>query len=87
MANENDLSPNPLRTDELDRFDERGKRKAPQTMRAAILLLLSIVLHVTFVPLKAHPVVPGWSICSIRVLCAGDLRRARGGTGWLRRDR
>ena len=37
--------------------------------------------------LKAHPVVPGWSICSIRVLCAGDLRRARGGTGWLGRDR
>ena len=36
---------------------------------------------------KAHPVVPGWSICSIRVPCAGDLRRARGGTGWRRRDR
>jgi len=36
---------------------------------------------------KAHPVVPGWSICTIRVPCAGDLRRARGGTGWLGRDR
>lgn len=36
---------------------------------------------------KAHPVVPGWSICSIRVSCAGDLRRARGGTGWRGRDR
>jgi type I restriction enzyme S subunit len=36
---------------------------------------------------KAHPVVPGWSICSIRVPCAGDLRRARGGTGWRGRDR
>jgi hypothetical protein len=23
---------------------------------------------------EAHPVVPGWSICSIRVPCAGDLR-------------
>jgi len=36
---------------------------------------------------KAHPVVPGWSICSMRVPCAGDLRRARGGTGWVGRDR
>jgi NTE family protein len=36
---------------------------------------------------EAHPVVPGWSICSIRVPYAGDLRRARGGTGWLGRDR
>jgi hypothetical protein len=36
---------------------------------------------------KAHPVVPGWSICSIRVPCAGDQRRARGGTGRLGRDR
>src|SRR5271170_2941002 len=36
---------------------------------------------------KAHPVVPGWSICSIRVPGAGDLRRARGGTGWRGRDR
>ena len=36
---------------------------------------------------KAHPAVPGWSICSIRVPCAGDLRRARGGTGWRGRDR
>src|SRR5271155_356148 len=36
---------------------------------------------------KAHPVVPGWSICSIRVTCAGDLRRARGCTWWLGRDR
>jgi hypothetical protein len=27
----------------------------------------------------AHPAVPGWSICSMRVPCAGDLRRARGG--------
>jgi hypothetical protein len=35
----------------------------------------------------AHPAVPGWSICSMRVPCAGDLRRARGGTGWLGRDR
>jgi len=38
-------------------------------------------------PEKAHPVVPGWSICSIRVACARDLRRARGGTGWRGRDR
>jgi hypothetical protein len=38
-------------------------------------------------PYKAHPAVPGWSICSIRVPCAGDLRRARGGTGWRGRDR
>jgi hypothetical protein len=36
---------------------------------------------------KAHPVVPGWPICSIRVPCAGDLRRARGGTGWRGGDR
>src|SRR5207237_3711465 len=36
---------------------------------------------------KAHPAVPGWSICSMRVPCAGDLQRARGGTGWLGRDR
>jgi hypothetical protein len=35
----------------------------------------------------AHPAVPGWSICSMRVPCAGDLQRARGGTGWLGRDR
>ena len=27
---------------------------------------------------KAHPVVPGWSICSMRVACAGDQRRAEG---------
>src|SRR5258705_401509 len=32
---------------------------------------------------KAHPAVPGWSICSMRVPCAGDLQRARGGTAWL----
>jgi hypothetical protein len=37
--------------------------------------------------MEAHPVVPGWSICSIRVPCAGDLRRARGDTGWRGRDR
>ena len=28
--------------------------------------------------LKAHPAVPGWSICSMRVPCAGDQRRAEG---------
>ena len=33
---------------------------------------------------KAHPAVPGWSICSMRVPYAGDLRRARRGTGWPR---
>ena len=27
---------------------------------------------------KAHPAVPGWSICSMRVPCAGDQRRAEG---------
>ena len=29
-------------------------------------------------PSKAHPAVPGWSICSMRVPCAGDQRRAEG---------
>src|SRR5260370_23546046 len=29
-------------------------------------------------PAKAHPAVPGWSICSMRVPCAGDQRRAEG---------
>src|ERR1700736_5841006 len=29
-------------------------------------------------PTEAHPAVPGWSICSMRVLCAGDQRRAEG---------
>src|SRR5260370_30289764 len=28
--------------------------------------------------MKAHPAVPGWSICSMRVPCAGDQRRAEG---------
>src|SRR5271165_3674707 len=37
--------------------------------------------------LKAHPAVPGRSICSMRVPCAGDRRRAGGDIGWLRRDR
>src|SRR6266404_35853 len=32
---------------------------------------------------KAHPAVPGWSICSMRVPCAGDQRRAGGDMGWL----
>jgi hypothetical protein len=27
---------------------------------------------------EAHPAVPGWSICSMRVPCAGDQRRAEG---------
>jgi hypothetical protein len=36
---------------------------------------------------EAHPAVPGWSICSMRVPCAGDQRRARGDIGWLGRDR
>src|ERR1700674_1733673 len=36
---------------------------------------------------KAHPAVPGWSICSMRVPCAGDQRRAGGDMGWLGRDR
>src|SRR5438128_9777138 len=27
---------------------------------------------------EAHPAVPGWSICSMRVPCAGDRRRAGG---------
>jgi hypothetical protein len=36
---------------------------------------------------KAHPAVPGWSICSIRVACADDRRRAGGDMGWLGRDR
>jgi hypothetical protein len=31
--------------------------------------------------LVAHPAVPGWSICSIRVACAGDRRRAEGKWG------
>jgi hypothetical protein len=43
-------------------------------------------LEAAVATIKAHPVVPGWSICSIRVPCAGDLRRGRGGTGWLGRD-
>ena len=29
----------------------------------------------------AHPAVPGWSICSMRVPCAGDQRRAGGTLG------
>src|SRR5882757_6371111 len=45
------------------------------------------MLRERIVALEAHPAVPGWSICSMRVPCAGDLPRARGGTGWLGRDR
>jgi hypothetical protein len=30
---------------------------------------------------KAHPAVPGWSICSMKVPCAGDQRRAGGTWG------
>jgi len=37
--------------------------------------------------IKAHPAVPGRSICSVRVPCAGDQRRAGGDIGWLGRDR
>jgi hypothetical protein len=29
-------------------------------------------------PAEAHPAVPGWSICSMGVPCAGDQRRAEG---------
>ena len=29
-------------------------------------------------PSEAHPAVPGWSICSMGVPCAGDQRRAGG---------
>src|SRR3981189_1483742 len=36
---------------------------------------------------KAHPAVPGRSICSMGVPCAGDQRRAGGDIGWLGRDR
>jgi hypothetical protein len=36
---------------------------------------------------KAHPAVPGWSICSMRVPCAGDQRPAGGDMGWRGRDR
>ena len=36
---------------------------------------------------KAHPAVPGRSIYSMRVPCAGDQRRAGGDIGWLGRDR
>lgn len=36
---------------------------------------------------KAHPAVPGWSVCSIRVACADDRHRAGGDIGWLERDR
>jgi len=50
-------------------------------------LFLTILAFFPFLVInKAHPAVPGWSICSIRVPCAGDLRRARGGTGWLGGD-
>jgi homoserine O-acetyltransferase/O-succinyltransferase len=36
---------------------------------------------------EAHPAVPGWSICSMRVPCAGDQRRTGGDMEWLGRDR
>jgi len=36
---------------------------------------------------KAHPAVPGSSICSMREPCAGEQRRAGGDIGWLGRDR
>jgi hypothetical protein len=36
---------------------------------------------------EAHPAVPGWSTCSMRVPCAGDQHRAGGDIGWLGRDR
>jgi Protein of unknown function (DUF2786) len=36
---------------------------------------------------KAHPAVPGRSICSMRGPCAGEQRRAGGEMGWLGRDR
>ena len=36
---------------------------------------------------KAHPAVPGRSICSMREPCAGEQRRAGGDIGWLGRDR
>jgi len=40
-----------------------------------------------YIAVEAHPAVPGWSICSMRVPCAGDQRRAGGDIGWLGRDR
>jgi pimeloyl-ACP methyl ester carboxylesterase len=39
------------------------------------------------VTVEAHPAVPGWSICSMRVPCAGDQRRTGGDMEWLGRDR
>jgi len=45
------------------------------------------VYQFPIVPDVAHPAVPGWSICSMRVPCAGDQRRAGGDIGWLGRDR
>jgi hypothetical protein len=37
--------------------------------------------------IRAHPAVPGWSICSMRVPCTGDQRRAGGDMEWIGRDR
>src|SRR4051794_33783433 len=44
----------------------------------------SVLPYVPNVIDKAHSAVPGGSICSMRVPCAGDQRRARGDIGWLR---
>src|SRR5260370_25467754 len=35
-------------------------------------------------PMKAHPVVPGRTICGMRLPCGGCLRRAREGIEWPR---
>jgi hypothetical protein len=59
---------------------EQNKHLIPEE-RARITKIQDLLID------EPHPAVPGWSICSMRVPCAGDQRRARGDIGWLGRDR
>ena len=47
-------------------------------MASDCLNKLDIDEHYLIEAHEAHPAVPGWSICSMRVPCAGDQRRAEG---------
>jgi len=64
-----------------------GYREGRVEMEPGVPSVFAVNVLAPYILTKAHPAVPGRSICSMRVPCAGDQRRAGADIGWLGRDR
>jgi len=70
----------PGESDSLDGINATSRTSTSGDKEESQMMLNAKKVHLTRVitDKEAHPAVPGWSICSMKVPCAGDRRRAGG---------